>query len=127
MIDVVFQLIIFFIVTITLNQEMKEEIELEWAENAAERKEQPTATVIEVDRRGWISMHGAALSRAQLRGILENKKRRLRRQFPVLIRGDWRTQHKDIRAVMDICTGLDIWKIDFIAMKDDRAGHGRKR
>ena len=117
MIDVVFQLIIFFIVTITMQQEKNEDIILERAKYGPEVKSQEQATVIEVDQRGWISMHGAKLSAAQLANMMQSKMRRTGRVFPVLIRGDYRTKHEDIRAVMDICTGVGIWQIDFAAIK----------
>ena len=77
-------------------------------------------TVIEVDQWGWISMHGAKLSKSQLRNMMQSKRRRTGRSFPIMIRGDYRTKHEDIRAVMDICTGIGIWKIDFAAVKEKK-------
>jgi biopolymer transport protein ExbD len=40
--------------------------------------------------------------------------------FPVMIRADKRTQHKDVRKVMDLCTDVGIWRIDFAAIKDPK-------
>ena len=119
MIDVVFQLIIFFIVTFKMEKDINEEIEL-WdaTHGPAIEKREPRTTVIEVDKRGWISMHGAQLTKVQLRNILKSKYRRIGDTFPVLIRGDWRTRHDDVRAVMDICTGVGIWRISFAAIKE---------
>ena len=75
--------------------------------------------MIEVDQRGWISMHGAQLSKQQLRKIMQ-RRFNARGPFPVLIRGDQRTKHADIRAVMDICTGVGIWRISFAAIKEKK-------
>jgi len=121
MIDVVFQLIIFFIVVITIDQKLNEDIELEYSRNGPVQKEQDQrTTVIEVDRMGWISMHGARLSQTQLRNMLSDKFRRLGGPFPILIRADHRTKHEDVRAVMDICTTQNIWLIDFAAIKEKK-------
>ena len=119
MIDVVFQLIIFFIVTINLEQNYKEDIELQMAEQAPLIEEDPMTLVIEVDKRGWISLHGAQATPQQLRAIVRRRYNSLG-EFPVLIRGDRRTRHRDIRAVMDICSDIGIWKINFAAIKEDK-------
>jgi biopolymer transport protein ExbD len=121
MIDVVFQLIIFFIVTIKMEQEVNEDIELEEAPHGPVIDEQdPRTMVVEVDRRGWISMSGAQLSKAKFLGVLQARYRRYG-AFPVLIRGDRRTRHEDIRAVMDLCTRIGIWRISFAAIQEQKA------
>jgi biopolymer transport protein ExbD len=115
----VFQLIIFFIVTIKMEQDINEDIRLEDAKHGPTiEKQDPRTTVIEVDRRGWISMHGAQLTPNQLRNILVSKYKRLGQSFPILIRGDARARHEDIRSVMDICTSIGIWRISFAAIKE---------
>ena len=43
---------------------------------------------------------------------------RLGYNFPVLVRGDKRAKHKDIRKVMDICASVGIWKIQFAAIQE---------
>ncbi len=119
MIDVVFQLIIFFIVTIKLDQEINEDIKLWDTPNAAPVEDvPPNTTIIEVDQHGWISMHGAQLKPSQLLSILQAKKRRQGSDFPIVIRGDYRAQHKDIRRVMDMCTRIGIWRISFMAVQE---------
>ena len=118
MIDVVFQLIIFFIVTIKMEQDVNQDIELAEARHGpAIESASPHTMVIEVDKRGWISIHGAQLTRRKFYKIMETKFRR-HGAFPVLIRGDYRARHQDIRAVMDICTGVGIWRINFAAIKE---------
>jgi len=121
MIDVVFQLIIFFIVTIQMEKAYNEEIELEHSKfgPAIEGEQDPRTMIIEVNRRGWISIHNAQLTRRKLQQIMQSRFNRYG-SFPVLIRGDRRTRHEDIRAVMDICTGIGIWRINFIAIKEKR-------
>ena len=116
MIDVVFQLIIFFIVTIKM-EEQKKDIELAKAPHGPViGKMLPTTMVVEVDKKGWISMHGAQLSKSKFTKIMQARTRRYG-QFPVLIRADKDAQHKDVRAVMDICTGVGLWRVNFAAIK----------
>jgi len=122
MIDCVFQLIIFFIVTMKMNQEFNQDIRLEKAPNGPIIKDlEPWTTEIEVDKRGWISIHGAQISKGQLKNMLINKSRRLGGTFPVMIRGDLRAKHEDIRTVMDICTDIGIWRINFVAIQEVKA------
>jgi len=118
MIDVVFQLIIFFIVTIKMDESKNEDIVLEDARQSPVYKgDNPRTLVIEVDKRGWISMHGAQLTNSQLKRIIQGRFNKLG-AFPIMIKADKRTLHKDVRKVMDICTEVGLWRIDFAAVKD---------
>jgi len=121
MIDVVFQMIIFFIVTIKMDENINEKIELEAAKQGPLYKgEDPRTMVIEVDRRGWLSINNVQFSEAQLRNVIRGRFNRLG-TFPVMIRADRRTQHKDVRKVMDMCSEAGIWRIDFAAIKEPKA------
>ena len=122
MIDVVFQMIIFFI-AIKMDEHKNEKIVLEDAKDSPTYKgEDPRTLVIEVDKRGWLSINGAQLTMNQLHAII---KRRFNKfgTFPVMIRADRRTLHKDVRKVMDMCTQVGIWRIDFAAVKEHKK-HG---
>ena len=120
MIDVVFQLIIFFIVTMKLEQDINPDIQLADSVNGPIIEEMAPATiVVEVSKSGNISIHNAQLSRAKFRSIMTSRKKRMG-MFPVLIRGDHRARHEDIRAVMDICTDIGIWRINFAATQEDK-------
>lgn len=120
MIDVVFQLIIFFIVTITMDQKINEEIQLEYAKNGPIlEEEQPQSITIEVDKRGHVSIQGAQLSLTRLRSFIGNRYRKLG-EFPVFIRADKETKHADVKSVMDICTENNLWKVSFIALNEDK-------
>ena len=120
MIDVVFQMIIFFIVTLKMDEKKKESIELEDARQAPTYKgEDPRTIVIEVDKRGWLSINSFQIKDSGLKGIIRQRYNKFG-MFPVMIRADRRTKHKDVRKVMDICTEVGIWKIDFAAMKEPK-------
>ena len=118
MIDVVFQLMIFFIVTIKMSQDINPDVRLEMTKHGPTLKgEDPRTIVVEVDQRGYLSSHGAYMTKEQFRKIMKSRYNRMG-TFPVLIRGDRRTRHKDVKAVMDICTEIGIWRISFAGIKE---------
>ncbi len=118
MIDVVFQMIIFFIVTIKMDENVKEEIELENAKQGPLYEgDNPRTLVIEVDRRGWLSISNVQFSENAMRQLIRSGVKRSG-TFPVMIRADRRTKHKDVRKVMDMCSEAGIWRIDFAAIKE---------
>lgn len=120
MIDVVFQMIIFFIVTIKMEENINEEIELEDARQSPTYKgEDPRTMVVEVDRRGWLSINNCQLTERMLGDIIRQRFKRFG-TYPVMIRADKRTKHKDVRKVMDLCTDVGIWRIDFAAIKEPK-------
>lgn len=125
MIDVVFQLIIFFIVTIKMEDRLNEDIILEDSPHGPIIEEMdPKTTVIEIDKNGWISMHGAPVKPQILYNMLKNKFAKYN-QFPILIRADYRTQHRHIKQVMDLCTKIGLWRINFAAINEHKQTAGR--
>ncbi len=124
MIDVVFQMIIFFVCTAQLEQEQFSEfIKLADSPNApamADTKDPRTITV-EVDDRGKISIARTALTRSKLRTILTKTVADYGVHgptIPILIRADSETCHTHVKQVLDICTGAGLYKIAFVAVKD---------
>jgi biopolymer transport protein ExbD len=124
MIDVVFQLIIFFVVTMKMNQDINRDIILEDGQHGivlTPENMPPVSLEIEVDRRGRISIHNGTMSESQLRDIMRARVNKYGNEFPVMIRGDRRTQHEKIRKVMDVCTGAGVWKLSFVAIQEHKA------
>jgi biopolymer transport protein ExbD len=124
MIDVVFQLIIFFVVTMKMNQDSNQEIILEDGKNGVTITSEnmpPVTLEIEVDKRGRISIHNATMSESQLRDIMRARVNKYGGEFPVMIRADRRTQHEKVKRVMDICTGSGLWKLSFVAIQEHKA------
>ncbi len=119
MIDVVFQLIIFFIVTFKINDQINEEIVLEDGKHGPIITESQVAPlIIEVARNGRISINNMPFSEAKLNGIINERVKRMGYNFPVMVRADKLAQHAKVRKVMDICTSNGIWKMSFVAVKD---------
>jgi biopolymer transport protein ExbD len=123
MIDVVFQLIIFFVVTLKMTEEINPDIVLEdgkHGEIITADNQPPQSVTIEVSRRGRISIHNATLTQSKLEHIIRSRYNKYG-SFPVMIRADYRTHHEDVKRVMDACTRNGVWKVGFIAVQDRRA------
>ena len=152
MIDVVFQLIIFFVVTLKTADTVNPDIVLEYGKNGPNLKElleknksTPPVTIevktyhtpMDVARRLFakdgakvhtgcvISMNGAVLSESQLLAILKRVAAERGTGFPVLIRADQDANHSDVRRVMDTCARAGLWKLSFVAMI--KPGEGPKQ
>ena len=138
MIDVVFELIIFFVVTLTEAQKKDETIELENGQHGIVLTpdelppEHMQIDIASVDKSGKklktprISMGDRTLTKEQVYERVKARYDKLRREFPVLIRADFDTPHSAVRDVMDACTKAKIWKISFMAIGEDKTNE-RKR
>ncbi len=125
MIDVTFQLIIFFIVTFKINESFKQDIELEDAKHGMLLKETRGAMIVEVDRKGAISMYNCGMSEAYFKHIVTQRFKNSG-DFPVMIRADKRTKHSDVRKVMDICSSIGIWKINFLGIQESKESKAQR-
>ena len=136
MIDVVLQLIIFFVVTLRMTKEENKDIDLENGKNGdtitAENMPVQTLT-IEVARRhpilaphGRISINNATCTMSQLDGILKKRYNKFG-SFPVLIKADKDAIHEDVRKVMDKCTANGVWKVGFVAVQDPKDKTKKRR
>ena len=120
MIDVVFELIIFFVVTLTQATAKDETVKLEDGKHGIELTPDelpPTHLIVDVARNGRISMCDVTITPAELG---RRVKERLRKygEVPVLIRADYRARHKSVAEVMNACTMNGIWKLSFVAVYD---------
>lgn len=120
MIDVVFQLIIFFVVTADMQQKaIDESIKLAMAPHAKPVEvRDPREVVIEVDQQGRISIARTYMSADYLYTIMRKTVADHGQSVPVIIRADGLTKHDSVRAVMDACTRAGLWKVKFAAVKE---------
>ena len=103
MIDVVFQLLIFFMLATTYLDEEKElEVKLPEAESGTTAIEESDELIINVLRDGSYVLSGRTLAKDALTEELQAAARR-NRDIPVMIRGDRLVHHESIVAVMDAC------------------------
>jgi biopolymer transport protein ExbD len=120
MIDVVFQLIIFFVCTVELERtQFDESIKLAMAPHGrpVETKD-PREINIDVDTQGRISIARVYMSDGYLRQILRKAVAQSGQTTPVVIRGDVTTRHEYIKRVMDACAYAGLWKVKFSAVKE---------
>lgn len=103
MIDVVFQLLIFFMVSTTYSSVEKDlNVDLPTARSGAAEGGAPQELVINVFRDGHVSLAGRPISASELERELADAAGR-DRATQVTIRGDRLASHERIVAVMDAC------------------------
>lgn len=118
MIDIVFQMIIFFVFTLDLEREkFDKEIDVPYAENAPEIKEFEPATIYpQVLENGNIKIGNAIASPVVFRGMVRQAVQRYGQEVPVMIYGAANARHEHIRRVMDICSEEGLYKINIIGI-----------
>jgi len=120
MIDVVFQLIIFFVATVHMQDDAVDaKINLAMAPHgrvAAEKN--PLQVCINVDKQGRISIGGSPMTAPLLYSVMVKIHNECKQDVPIVIRGDARAKHSDIRKAMDACTAAGNWRIQFSALKE---------
>ena len=131
MIDVVFELIIFFVVTLTEAQKKDETIELEDGKHGiALTPEERPPTHMQIDiasrdkkgktlPRGRISMGDREITPDEISRRVKERRDKVG-EFPVLIRADYNCRHEVVARVMNAVTAAGIWKISFMAVGEDR-------
>ena len=131
MIDVVFELIIFFVVTLTEAQRKDETIELEDGQHGivlTPEELPPTHMQIDIASRdkkgkylpkGRITMGDREITPDEIGRRVKERMRKVG-EFPVLIRADFNCRHEAVARVMNACTANGIWKISFMAVGEDK-------
>ena len=120
MIDIVFQLVIFFIINVSMRENsVDESIRMALAPHGtALEKKDPREIPIDVDAKGRIKIARAQVSEKVLVNVLKRSMSLYGQTTPVIIRGDGRTRHEDIKRVMDACKKAGLWKVKFAAYKE---------
>jgi biopolymer transport protein ExbD len=121
MIDVVFQLIIFFVATVNLQDTVNDDrVRLALAPSGKPVvTKDPREVNIDVDRNGQIRIARFPYSHREVAAILKKLVADNRNnQIPVIIRGDMAARHDAVQKVMDACAAAGIWKIKFAALKE---------
>ena len=103
MIDVVFELIIFFVVTLTQANAKDETVRLEDGKHGIELTPDelpPTHLIVDIARTGRISMCDVTITPAELGRRVKERMRKYG-EFPVLIRADFNCRHEAVARVMN--------------------------
>jgi biopolymer transport protein ExbD len=147
MIDVVFQLIIFFILITDMTQSELEELKLPMAKNAVQDKPDPKVVrpVLNILPDGTMITKRRELydpEQDEMQGVeryLADQARQMPKEFdkdvnaelpknPLLIRADKNAEFKYIQKVMEVCgkKGIQIWKLQLAASEDPAKVAARK-
>jgi biopolymer transport protein ExbD len=123
MIDVVFQLIIFFVCAISMqNNTNDESITLALAPNGvAETEKNPREVRVDVHKDGSLSIAMQPIKAELLGAILEKTVADFGGNpdaVPVILRGDMSVLHEKIQGALDACSQAKIVKIRFAALKE---------
>ena len=136
MIDVVFELIIFFVVTLVEAQKKDETIELEDGKHGivlVPEELPPSHMQIDIGiypngpmkGKPRISMGDRDISPAEIKRRVQDRLKKYK-DFPVMVRADFAVPHRAVAQVMNACTEAGVWKISFVAVQEDKT-HERKR
>jgi len=120
MIDVVFQMIIFFVCTADMDRKaFDEKIRLALSPHGpAVEKKDPRTITIEVSEDGDLKIMQRPMSYGTVRKVLRKAVSEYGQTVPVVIRGDGKVKHQEIKRVMDLCAASGLWKVKFAAVKE---------
>ncbi len=123
MIDVVFLLIIFFVVTASIDKEIEDEkVMLSQAPHGRPvKKKDPRSVIINVRQDGTYTMGMHTVSLDEIKNQLEMAKAGVAdpaNNLPIIIRGDWHVQHHYIKQVMEAVKSTGLYKIRFNAQQE---------
>lgn len=118
MIDIVFLLIIFFVVTASIDKEVEDEaIILSNAPHGKPlTKKDPRSVTINVRRDGSINMNMIEKSMSEITTALTVAAAQWGKDIPIVIRGDRNVQHYHIKKVMDAITKTGLYRVRFDAV-----------
>ncbi len=120
LIDVVFLLLIFFMVSTTFTRETQLEVDLPQADNTAEvSAERPVEVVITAE--GEYRVNGQGLVNAQARTLRTALAKAAADNFelPLTISADARTPHQAVVTAMDVAGGLGFTKLSITTRESE--------
>lgn len=121
MIDIVFLLLIFFIVTWQYTRSETElSVSVPTAEEGAQKNRVQGEIIVNVLADGTLRVEGRDVDLLQLREKLKLVSRQFKNQ-PVRIRGDGGVSYQRIVEVIDTCQKAGIWNISFATQRPEVA------
>ena len=121
MIDIIFLLIIFFVVTASMDKEIQDaNIKLTSAPHGKPiKKKDPRSVTINVRKDGSINIGGQMVSMGTVSSILTNAASQYGNDIPIILRGDRNAMHGYIKKVLEAVTETQLYKVKFQALKDE--------
>ncbi|OGV34077.1 MAG: hypothetical protein A2020_01255 [Lentisphaerae bacterium GWF2_45_14] len=117
MIDIVFLLIIFFVVTASIDKEIEDErVTLANAPHGKPlTKKDPRSVTINVRPDGTLNMGMYTMTKPQISEQLKISASKFGYDMPIIIRGDREVQHGYIQEVMEAVTDTGLYRMNFNA------------
>lgn len=119
MIDVIFFLLTFFILTWNLARwETQMNITVPTATESTETRRQPGEIVVNIDKGGQVLVNQKVFDQPALLTLLKS----IGRQFPdqsIIIRADRGVEYRYVIQVLDVCRMADIWNVGFATRRDE--------
>ncbi|MEX0586025.1 MAG: biopolymer transporter ExbD [Pirellulales bacterium] len=121
MIDVVFQLLIFFLVASHLSQqETQLELALPQAAHSEKEADEPEPrVVINVPREGELLLGAQKVDLPELAARLAAEKNKLGGNVEIRIRADRATPYRAIEPILRTCAEAGLWKVTFAVTRSD--------
>ena len=117
MIDIVFLLLIFFIVTWQFSRsETEMKISVPSSQEGADPKRVLGEIIVNVRVTGEVVVEGQVMTQAQLKQKLSAIAKQHQNQ-PVRLRGDAKAEYQTIVEVIDTCQKAGIWNISFATQR----------
>ena len=121
MIDIIFLLIIFFVVTAAMDKEVEDaEILLANAPHGKPlKKKDPRSVTINVRMNGDITLGGRIVPVSMVSDVLKVAAGHYGSDLPIIVRADERTYRGFVAKVMNAITKTKLYKVKFQAVKGD--------
>ena len=121
MIDIIFLLIIFFVVTAAMDKEVEDaEVLLASAPHGKPiKKKDPRSVTINVRMNGDITLGGRIVPASMVSDVLKIAASQYGSDLPIIVRADERTYRGFVKKVMDAITKTRLYKVKFQAIKGD--------
>ena len=123
LIDVVFLLLIFFMVSTTFKDDARIQVQLPEAQGEEAPQEEPSVLEVMIDREGFFYVNERQVVDRQI----ETLKKALagaagdNRELPVIIKADAATPHQAVMSVMDAASQLGLLRFSFAATRPDES------
>jgi len=121
MMDIVFLLIIFFVVTANVDQDVVDEaVKLAQAKYApAVETVDPKAVTINLHSDGAVNVALRPMTLQNLYNFLVSIRKQSGNSVPIMIRCDGKTKYREINKVMDMALKAGLYRVKIVAMLDE--------
>ena len=121
MIDVVFLLIIFFVVTASIDKEVEDEVVIlaKAPHGKPMEKKDPRSFIVNIRKEGKTFIAGIEYPMSKITEMLTASAAKWGKEMPIVIRADQNVQHEYVKRVMEAVTNTGLYRVKFNAVVED--------